>query len=174
MIRLYGGVSSARLIRVQHRLQQPRQALVTRAAARPRTATPWRARQQPRLERKPRRIRRQRHDVGVLVDDAAAVAHLLPDDVAEDAALLRREVPPARPRSPRARSRARSAARSAASAVLERRAGRRAVVLEHAGCSGSRMSCLQIEHALAERPQHPLDLRLGHRRQRLVVIRASR
>ena len=30
---------------------------------------------------------------------------------------------------------------------------------------------LEIEHPLAKRPQHALDLRLGHRRERLVVIR---
>ena len=50
--------------------------------------------------------------------------------------------------------------------VLERRARRRAVVLEHQDVAEAAVA-LEIEHPLAERPQHPLDLRLRHRRQRL-------
>ena len=54
-------------------------------------------------------------------------------------------------------------------AVLERRAGRRAVVLEQQDVAEPDV-VLQIEHAVAERPQHALDLRLRHRRKPLVVI----
>src|SRR5580765_2558170 len=57
---------------LQHRLQHPRQALVLvpRRFLEPRAVPP---RQQPRLERKPRRVRRQRDDVGVLLDDAPSI-----------------------------------------------------------------------------------------------------
>ena len=93
MIRLYGGDSSARFIRSSTHLSiRARLSYTCRGASSNRA--PWLPRQQPRLERKPRRIRRQRHDVGVLVNDAPPGRHLLPDDVAEDAALLRLEVPP--------------------------------------------------------------------------------
>ena len=80
-------------MRISTVLQQPRQALVLvpRRILEPRPVTP---RQQPGLERKPRRVRRERDDVGVFLDDAASGGDLLPDDVAEDAALLGREVPP--------------------------------------------------------------------------------
>src|SRR5262245_10564539 len=51
-------------------------------------------RQQPRLEGTARRVRRQRDDFGVLVNDAPAGGHLLANDVAEHAPLFRREMPP--------------------------------------------------------------------------------
>ena len=57
--------------------------------------------------------------------------------------------------------------------VLERRAGRRAVVLEDQDVAEAPI-LLQIEDALAEGPQHPLDLGLRHRRQRLRVVGRSR
>ena len=54
--------------------------------------------------------------------------------------------------------------------MLERRAGRRAVVLEDQDVAEPPI-LLQVGHPLAVRPEHLLDLRLAHRRQRLVVIR---
>ena len=53
--------------------------------------------------------------------------------------------------------------------MLERRARRRAVILEQQDVAKPPI-LLQVEHPLAERPQHPLNLRFRHRRQRLVVI----
>ena len=54
--------------------------------------------------------------------------------------------------------------------VLERRAGGRAVILEDDDVPQPDVA-LQIEHALAPRPEHLLDRRLRHRRQRLLVVR---
>ena len=53
--------------------------------------------------------------------------------------------------------------------MLERRASRPAVVLEQQDVAQAAV-LPEVAHALAERRQHPLDLGLGHRRQRLDVI----
>src|SRR5712692_8036766 len=53
----------------------------------PRAVPAW---QQPGLERKPRGVRRQRDNLRALQDHTPAGRDLLPDDVAEDAALFRR------------------------------------------------------------------------------------
>jgi hypothetical protein len=54
--------------------------------------------------------------------------------------------------------------------MLERRPGRRAVVLEDQDVLQAEVA-LQIEHPLAPRPQHALDLGLGQQRHPPIVIR---
>ncbi len=152
----------------QDSLEEPRQAfvLVPGRLFEPRPVTP---RQEPRLERKPRRVRRERDEVGVLLDDAPAVGDFLMHDVAEHAPLLGGKMPP-RAVDLRAdeigHDRQRNELRVP---VVERRAGGRAVVLEDEDAAEAAI-LLEIEDPLAKRPQHPLDLRLGHRRHRLAVI----
>ena len=94
---------------------------------------------------------------------------LLPDDVTKDAAFFRLVVPPGavdllgdEPGHDRQRDELRVG-------VLQRRTGGRAVILEHQDVAEPDIA-LQVDDPLAERPQHPLDLRLGHRRQDLAVI----
>ena len=105
----------------------------------------------------------------VLLNDAGAVRHLLADDVAEDAPLLRREMPPGaldllahEVGHDRQRDQLRVR-------VLERGAGDGALVLEDKDVAKPAI-LPEIQHALAEGRQHALDLDFGHRRECLVVI----
>ena len=54
--------------------------------------------------------------------------------------------------------------------MLERRPGHRAVILEQEDVAQPEV-LLEIEHALAARPQDTLDLRFGHQRERPIVMR---
>ena len=99
-----------------------------------------------------------------------AVLRFLPDDVAEHAALFELMVAlraiqlfPHLARHDRQRNQLRMT-------VLERRACRRAVILEDDDMAQTDVA-LQVEHAIAPGPEHLLDRRLGHRRQRLSVDR---
>ena len=53
--------------------------------------------------------------------------------------------------------------------MLERRAGRFAVILENQNVAKSPV-VFQVEHAVAEGPQHIFDLLFGHRRERAAMV----
>ena len=120
----------------------------------------------PRLEREARRKRRDGKEILVLRNDARGIVHFLADDVAENAALFVLEIllGPFQffqrllgDNGQRDHLRVR---------MLQRRSRRLAVIFEDQNVLES-LVALQIDHPVAERPDHvfhPLDGKVGERR----------
>ena len=127
-------------------------------------------RQNPRFERKPRRIQGERHHIRIFRNQPAAVGGLLLQDVAEDTPFLRLEMQPravhlvahfARHNRQRDELRVR---------VLQRGTRRGTVVLENDLRPESPVALGDPGRAPPRR-QHLLDRALVHRRQRVLVAR---
>ena len=146
-MKLNGGRCSTRSIR---RRNSPRTSARPRSSSTPvsSNAERWLRRQDPRLERKARGERRQRHEAVGLHDDSPPGPPLLQDDVAPDAALLHLVVLGGALQLLRDHDRDDRGGDELGVRVLERGTGGGAVVLEDEDVGEARV-LLEVEHPLA-------------------------
>src|SRR5713101_4034880 len=127
-------------------------------------------RQNPHLKRKPRRIRGEGDEMLVVADYPYAGVLLLADDVAEDAAFFLVVVVPAAFHLLVDQLRHDGQGNELRVRMLQRGASRFAVILEDQDVAEA-LVVLQVEHAVAIRPEDILHGPLGKRGERSGVIR---